>query len=67
MDSTINYKDTLFDQSNLTTIHGKSTFKMIQNLRNEIKANTKSVYYNLRGGAHGYIGLVLANAQYELI
>ena len=67
MSSSINYKDTLLEQSNLTPIHGKPTFKTLHNIRNKIKANAKSVYSNIRGVAHGHISLVFVNAQYMLI
>ena len=40
---------------------------MLYKLRNEIKENSKSVYSNLRGGAHGHLGLVLTDAQYVLV
>ena len=63
----INYKDTLFEWSNLTPICGKPTVEMLHKLWNEIKANTKYVYSNLGGGAHGHLGLVLTEAQYTLI
>ena len=67
MTSNINYKDTLFERSNLTLIRGKLTFKTLHKLRNEIKANAKSVYSNLGGGAHGYLRLVITDAQYAVI
>ena len=62
MTSNINYKDTLFERSNLTPIRGKPTSETLHKLQNEIKANAKSVYSNLRGGAHGHLGLVLTDA-----
>ena len=67
MSSNINYKDNLFDRSNLTPIRGEPTFETLHKLRNEIKANAKSVYSNLGGGAHGYLRLVLTDAQCALI
>ena len=63
----INYKDTLFEQGNLTTIRDKSTSEMLHKLWNEIKANAKAVYSNLGGRAHGHLGLALTEAQYALI
>ena len=33
----------------------------------KIKADAKSVFSNIGGGAHGHIGLVLADAKYALI
>ena len=67
MTSNINYKDTIFEQANLTTIRGKPTFETLHKLRNEIKANAKAVYSNLRRGEHGHLGLVLNEFQYALI
>ena len=67
MTSNINYKDTLFERSNLTPIRGEPTFKKLHKLRNEIKTNTNSVNSNLWGGAHVYPGLVLTDTQYTLI
>ena len=67
MTSNINYKDTLFERAKLTPIRGKPTFKVLHKLRNEIKANAKSFYSNIGGGAHGHLGLVLTDAQYALI
>ena len=63
----INYKDTLFDRSNLTPIRGGPTFETIHKLQNYIKANAKSVYSNLVGGSHGHLGLVITYSQYTLI
>ena len=67
MTSTINYKDILFEWGNLTTIRGEPTFEMLHKIQNEIKANAKSVYSNLGGGAHEHLGLVLTDVQYVLI
>ena len=67
MTSFINCKDTLFKESNLTPIWGEPTLKTLHNIRNEIKANTKSVYYNLGGGSHDYLCLVLTDSKYALI
>ena len=63
----IYYKDTLFEQSNLTPIHGKPILETLHKLQNEIKTNLKSAYSNLRGGSYGHISLVLTDAQYVLI
>ena len=67
MKRSINYKDTLIKWYNLTPICGEPTFETLQNLWDEIKANAKSVYSNLWGGAHGHLSLVLTYAQYALI
>ena len=67
MRSNINYKDTLFEQDNLTPIRGEPTSKTLHKLWNKIKANAKSVYSNIGGGAHGHLGLMSTEAQYALI
>ena len=63
----INYKYTLLNRANLTPIRGKPTFKTLHKLRNKIKANSKAVYSNIGGGAHGHLVLVITAAQYALI
>ena len=63
MKISINYKRTLFEKANLTPIHGKPTFETLHKLQNEIKANAKSIYSNLGGGAHDHLSLVLNDAQ----
>ena len=40
---------------------------MLHKLWDEIKANAKSVYSNLGGGAHGHTGLMLTEVHYALI
>ena len=67
MTSNTNDTDTLFEKSNLIPIRVKPTFKTLHKLWNEIKANAKSVYSNIGGGAHGHLALVLTEAQYTLI
>ena len=67
MKSSINYKETPFKQDNLTPIRGKPPFKMLHKLQKNIKANTKSVYSNLGGGAYGHLDLLFTDTQYTLI
>ena len=67
MASSIDFNYTSFEQANLTPISGEPTFETLHKLQNQIKANAKSVYSYLGGGAYGHIGLVLTNAQYSLI
>ena len=67
MFSYTNYKDVLFDQENLTPIHGEPTLEILHKFRNKIKSNAKSVYSNIGGGEHGHIYLVLTNTYYTLI
>ena len=67
MTSTIDYKDTIFKQSNLTPIRVKPTLKTLHELLNDITANAKYVYSNIGGGVHGHLGLVLTDTKYVLI
>ena len=63
----MNYKDTLFKRSYLTLIHCRPTLKILHIIQNEIKANAKYVYYNIRGGARVNLSLALTDAQYVII
>ena len=65
--SSINYRETLFEGANLTTIRGKPTFETLHKLPKQIKDNSESVHSNLGGGAHDHISLVLTYAQYMLM
>ena len=67
MTSNVNYKDTLFEQANIATIHCKPTFETLHKLLNEIKSDAKSYYSNTVGVSNGHLGLVLTNVQYALI
>ena len=67
MTSNISYKDTLFVWYNLTPIRGEPTFETLHMFINYIKSNTKSVYSNIGGGAHGHLGRMLIDAQYAFI
>ena len=67
MTSSFNYNNNIFEKANLPRIHGEPTFKMLHKIRKNIKAKFKSVYSNLRGGAHGHLRLVLTNTQYVFI
>ena len=65
--SSISYKDTLFEQANLTPICGKPTFETTHMVWNKIKSKADSVYSNLVVGSHGHLCIVLTDAQYALI
>jgi hypothetical protein len=62
-----NYRETYFEYPELTRIHGEPDSESIHQLRNELKANAKSVWSNLGGGSQGHLGLVLDNVQYALV
>ena len=40
------------------------TFKDLKRIKTELRANASSVDCDLGGGDHGYLGLVLTNAEY---
>ena len=65
--SSVKYKDSYFEHPVLTTIHRESTYETLHHLKNELKANTSSVPTNLGGGNHGYLGMVLTQAEYHRI
>ena len=52
---------------NLTLINREHNVKNFVKLKNQIKANTSSVTYNLGGGRYGNLGLVLNPATYALV
>jgi hypothetical protein len=65
--SGINYRETYFEFPELTKVRGEPTSESLFKLRNELKANAKSVYSNLSDGDHGHLALVLSDAQYALL
>ncbi len=67
MTSGINYRDVYFEFPELTKLQGEPNANSLLTLRNELKANAKSVYSNLSDGAHGHLALVISDAQYALL
>jgi hypothetical protein len=65
--SGINYHETYFEFPELTKVCGEPTSESLFKLRNELKANAKSVYSNLSDGDHGHLALVLSDAQCALL
>ena len=63
----INYREVYFRHGNLTKIEGNPTYKNIQHLYKEVKANAASVPTTLGGGNHGHLGLVQDNTTYARI
>ena len=63
----INYRDTFFEFPDLTKIHGEPDSESLYKIRNELRANAKSVYSNLSDGAHGHLALVMTATQYGLV
>ena len=65
--SSVNYKDSYFEQPPLTAIRWEPTYETLHNLKNELKANANSVRTTLGGGNHGYLGMILTPAEYHRI
>jgi hypothetical protein len=63
----INYRDVYFEFPELTKLQGEPNAESLLKLRNELKANAKSVYSNLSDGTHGHLALVISDAQYTLL
>ena len=63
----IDYASTYFPYPTPTPIQGEPTYKSLKRLKNELQANASSVESDLGGGDHGYLGLVLTDAEYALI
>ena len=62
-----NYRDTIFEYTDLTSIHGEPTYETLKTLVNQLKANARAVRTTLGGGQHGYLGLVLSPQQYNIV
>ena len=65
--SSTNYREDLFRHQDLTRIHGEPSFATLRILARELRANAGAVHSTLGGGAMGHIGLLLTNAQYNLL
>jgi len=61
----IDYASTNFEYPVLTPIQGIPTYEFIQKAKNEMKANAASVPFDLGGGAHGHLGLMLTRQEYQ--
>ena len=63
----IDYAALYFKYKIPTGINGEPTYKSLKRLKTELRANASSVDTDLGGGDHGYLGLVLSDAEYERI
>ena len=63
----VDYVNTYFPHPVPTKIEGEPSYKTLTTLLNELKSNASSVDSDLGGGDHGYLGLVLSDADYALI
>ena len=64
MISTINYRETISEHTNLTKIIGIPPYDTLHLLQNKIKSNATAVHRNLGSDQHGYLGLVLRTNAY---
>ena len=62
-----NYRTDYFENVDLTPIVGEPDFVSLNRLKNELKSNAQNVPCTLGGGNHGFLGLVLTPAEYNLI
>ena len=60
----INYVATYFKFPELDKTHGAPTYSKLREINDQIKGNASSVSSELRGGAHGHLGLVLTDDEY---
>ena len=65
--SRVDYASTYFPYKTPTPIQGEPTYKTLKRLKNELRANASSVDTDLGGGDHGFLGLVLTEAEYERV
>ena len=63
----VDYAASYFKYKTPTPIQGTPTNKTLKQLKQELRENTSSVDSDLGGGDHGYLGLVLTNAEYATV
>ena len=63
----VNYASSYFKYKTPTPIQGTPTNKALKRLKQELRANASSVESILGGGDHGYLGLVLTDAEYAKV
>ena len=63
----VDYAASYFKYKTPTPIQGAPTNKTLKRLKQELRANASSIESDLGGGDHGYLGLVLTDAEYESI
>ena len=64
---TVDYAASYFKYKTPTLIIGAPTNKTLKRLKQELRANASSVESDLGGGDHGYLGLVLSDANYASV
>ena len=65
--TSVNFKDSYFEHPVLSKIRGEPTYETLHTLKTELKANASSVPTTLGGGNHGYLGMILDPAEYNLV
>ena len=65
--SNINLNQLYFEYKVLTKIVREPTFDDLHVLFRELKANVAAVPCTLTGGANGYLGMLISEAQYETV
>ena len=63
----VDYAASYFKYKSPTPIIGAPTNKTLKRLKQELRANASSVESDLGGGDHGYLGLVLDDAEYAAV
>ena len=67
LSSSVKYKYSYFEHLVLTRIRGEPTYETLRHLKNELKANARSVPTTFEGGNHGYLGILLTPGEYHCI
>ena len=61
----VDYTASYFKCKTPTPIRGQPTNKALKRLKLEFQANSSSVEYDLGGGNHGYLFLVLTDEEFD--
>ena len=67
MSTVVDYASSYFEFPTLDKIHGPPTFRTLQKMRKQLKANCQTVISDLDGGRHGLLGLLLSPEEYALL
>ena len=51
----------------VTKIEGRPSYVTVSELKRQLKANSSSVTTELGGGLHGFLGLILSDAEYQAL
>ena len=67
MTTVVDYATTYFEFPTVDKIHGTPTFRSLQTLKRQLKANCQTVISDLGGGHLGLLGLLLSPEEYALL